>query len=759
MKRPVFSNLWNPIRGLTLSFISLLWFVCAAVSAPVDTHPHIIVTEPEFAQLRARSGKWPWSAMKEKAIHDATNLSFPRTEEVAPPTGRDKPIAAYELDCYRIQDIVSACALAYILDPDHKSIYLRKMETEVAGGMNYLRAEKEKQGPGGGGHLYSVRPASTAFMTYIALDIMHHDLSESVRKAMEEDCDYIADHHKPSWRESRYAIEGMKELYHQGNTKLFEEKKKAYRNYILKETSESGVFAAGPGYTRSRLYMDKRIQKKAFMDVCEVQGYHEFYSEPKFQVLYEWVFGYVMTPFGKSYTFGDTPPTKEFDHWSVAALRANRFSEKAQRYAAHTIGTYRDEFVKGRLLHYLLCDVAPLDAESPPSRIFKDGGAWLMEDADSDRALAVALWNLNMHPVSHAHKDVNAIHIAAYGEHIFRNSGYDGWANGEWKWIHNTAESSNVVLINGVDHVDKQGAGITEGFVGCDIEYASGSSGKALPNGHHQRNVVFVKPRDGKSGYFILIDEVHATDASASVNVVLHPNSASDPVVVAEKQTYQWNIEGCNYSGHPVQSTVFQGTPPESVEIKVGYKGSYSNCSQFYGKYLYATYPTDEQGQAGIVSVIFPHDDAHPVAGMTRVSLPEASGVALDHGDGVMDTVLSASQLEEVTREGVCFEGMATVYRQVAGSLQTYFIRKGTKFNDGASERRGFESDAEVSLFMNDKLGRIISAGANVKFFCSGITAVNIDGNPAPLTGSGAGWLEVHVASGSHTIQLVVRSR
>ena len=625
--------------------------------------------------------------------------------------------------------------------------------------MHDIRVERNNRS----GHAASVPPAHAAFMTYLALDVMFNDLSSSVREAVESDCDYLAVNHKDSWRSSKYGVNALKELYHNGKTAAFEMIKNDYRNYILDRTTEDGVYATGPGYTKSRIMMDNRIQKKIFMDICEYQGYHEFYGDPKFQNLYEWTFGYSVTPFNRTYTFGDSPPTKRLDHWAATALRANRFSEKAQRYASWRIGPLTDDLIKGSLLHYVLSDAAPKSALRPVSRIFKNGGAWLLEDSESERALAGALWNINTVRESHNHLDVNAIHIAAYGEHILRNSGYDGWGKPDaqtWEWIRRTAESSNTVLVNNSNHTTSKGAGIIEGLLGKDLEYACGDAGDALQLAQHKRNLFLVKPRQGNHGYFVVIDEVDAALPSLDrmANVVLHPNSSLEPVIIENEKEYRWTITGCNYSGNDLGVTIFLGTIPLSVSVKTGYKGSYHDCSRFEGKYIYSTYDTNDDGKVTIVSVIFPHDQSHPVANMNRISTPFASGAVIDHGDSIVDHALGSLGDSVVTFNDISFKGLATVYREEDGNNRFYFVRKGVKFDDGSPSRQGFDSDSEISLFIEDKDGQIISPGTDITFYYPEITGMKLDGALASVLTSGSGWVKIHVEKGTHDLHFTTHA-
>ncbi len=727
-----------------------IWLACMillAIAGETDlslgvTHPHMIVKTSEYAALQARAQNWPWSAMKTKAIANVQNVYYQTTS----PLGTT---------CSRAHVIASSCALAYILDPGNRSVYVNKVVNSLAPALDKIAREKGTHTD----HGYNVPPAHAAFMAYLALDILYHDIPEDIRRAMEADCDFIADHHRTSWNSSEYGIKGMKELYHNGASQTFEAWKNKYRDNILHMTTEDGVYTTGPGYTVSRLFMDERMQKKIFMDICEYQGYHEFYSNPVFQNLYEYVMGYIITPFNRTYTFGDSPPAKELDEWAASALRVNRFSPKAQQYAAWYLGELGENSIEGGLLHFLLCDSIPLPAERPPSRIFTNGGAWFREASEDRQALAGALWNRNTKESGHPHRDVNAVHIAAYGEHILRNSGYDGYGEPDpatWEWIRNTAESSNTLIMNGKNHQSTMGGGITEGFTGQLFEYACGRSGAAIPIGSHERNFIFVHPREGLShGYFLLIDEVSAPVWGNPENVTLffHPNSAQDPESHAADTHYEWSIGGCNYSHHPVSASIFLATPPISTEIKSGYLASFSDCSRFTGKYLSSTY-NFTGGNASVISVVFPSDAEHPPAVMDRLALNSASGAKIDHGNRVIDYALSSPDGKEVAFSRITLSGKAAVWREVKEKLESYLVRKGVRFIHGSSSQIGFKSGSEISIDVENKRGQIRSPGTPVTFYYPDLEGILLDGQAASQLDSGKGWLSIQVGEGLHSFEI-----
>ena len=731
-------------RIFIFNFIFLL---IVSQSLLAITHPHVIVKESEYAGLQGRAVTEPWFTMKAKALQDAVTLVYDSN-------------AAYEEKCWAAQDIAGSIALAYILDSDNRATYINRVATVLAPAMQNLRYEKSiNTDPDTDYHLYCVRPASTAFMVYLTLDIMYNDLPLNVRDSLEYDCDYIADNHIFTWLDSYWSIRGMKELYYNGPTTTFETIKNSYKNHILYYTSQDGVYNAGPGYAWSRLYVDYRIHKKMFMDVCEYQGYNEFYSNSVFRNLYEWYFGYGVTPFNRMYTFGDTPIVKMNDVWAVSALRARRFSNEAQQYAAYYVGSLTETLMKGRLLHYLLCDSMPLAGAKPKSRVFQDGGAWLYDDTETDRALAAAMWNTTIDRQSHTHKEVNGINVAAYGEMVLRHPGYSGYNKPSTdvyqNWITGSAESGNTVLIGGVDHSSRRGAGITSWLLGTDVEFACGYSGDAIPGGVNFRNLIFVKPGE-KNGYYVLVDEIAAYSPSSDVNVVLHPNSESVPTVLSNLEDYNWTIEGCSYSNHQVYLKIFYGTTPTNVEIRTGYLGGFwSGCNVLENaKYAYSSYDTNDLGKAAIMTVLFPFDDTHSAAAITRIQPAGASGTEINHGDGIVDILMSSTGAAEVSYSNITFQGIAAVIRNLNNVHQFYIVKGANKFDDGSDPRKGFNSEMDISLFMKEKMGKINSLGSNVTFYYPHINGLELNGTPVAVMDSGPDWITVNIDAGIHDIKL-----
>jgi hypothetical protein len=393
--------------------------------------------------------------------------------------------------------------------------------------------------------------------------------------------------------------------------------------------------------------------------------------------------------------------------------------------------------------------------------VFPDGGAFFVESAQSTDSLFCGLWNPTFHEDEHAHKEINAIAMAAYGEHVLRNAGYQGWRTAShgfsWDYINQSARSGNTVMINGEDHVSKDGAGITEGFTGLGVDYASGDSGGALPNGHHQRNLLYIQPADGVNGYWVVVDEVEASTSSHKAQVNLHPNAETVTVVSANEE-YRHLVGPYTYSGHDVYLSIFLGTQPESVVVKDGLLSSWSGES-FVGKYLCSTYDTDGNGKRSIVTILFPHDIGHAKATMTRLSGADYAGASIRQGDAIEDIAVESSGAGVVTYGDVSFKGLACWHRLNNGSSTAYFVRKGTTFNDGSSARVGFESNSAVSIYLEGRKGRIVSPGTDVAFYCPTIIGVKANGQTLSIVDAGTDWVRVSVPSGTHEIEAIPAAR
>jgi len=694
------------------------------------SHPFLIVQQSNYPTLLARAAQSPWKEMKAQAISEANTLVYNTAD-----TNRER--------AETMRDLMSVAALAYIVDPANRSTYKNKIVNNLAYWDN-LRAELSSST-----WEHMVLPGTAFFMSVLALDIIHDDLTATQLSAIEAILDEVSEWFwSPAatqtyvWPGLLPSVRGIWVLY-KGDSTRVATAKSDYRSDILNGLTPSGVHKAGPGYGHARLTGDDRVAKSAFMDVLEfTREDNTYYSNSQIRTAFEWLASAVWSPPRTIISFADAGNSTDLSspaRWTAGSLRASRFSALADRNFAWQ---YQGGTFKGDLLAYVLTDQAPPTPDAPKSRIWMDMASFWEPNA-SPTSLMGALWNPRM-TEWHGHMDVNAIFVSAYGENLVVNS---GWALGTAyeSFTRDEAVSSNTLLIGGTNHVQKYGSGIDEGFTAFLFDYASGNSGQALPNGTHRRNFVFVPPQNGKGGYFVLFDEAtrSASSTATEANIAIHPFSTRYSSVTS-LQEYTWTVRVLGTTD--VLLTVFLGTAPTSVEVRDGY------LSPRMCKYIYSTYKLSS-GARNIVTVLFPHDATHPKASMTRVNRAGYSGALLDLGGSVTDVALESSRARKMTHRKISFRGVATLYRQLSSGLGFYFVRSGRFFNDGANSRQGFASGADVSVYVRGTTGKITSPGTDVTFYYPGITRVKVNGITVANLAAGSGWVKITVPEGTHDLE------
>lgn len=702
-----------------------------------NSHPFLIVTESDYSLLRERAIKYPWDVMMADAIA-TTNSTFYDSSSAS-------GIAAKS---WQMGTIVSAGALAYILDQKNKSIYKNKIRDTLLQ-WNSLYALRNLDWE------FAVRAGVAFFQSVLAFDVIYNDLTTTERANIEAQLSLIGEWYmntNTNWLENLFPCRGIWALW-KNNRSQIEAIKSSYRSVFNEQLSQDGVFTEGCGYSGD---LGSLTTGTHFMDVLEHLGEDSYYADEKVRNFQEWYFGYSKGPFVQNCTFGDTFLTQGGSGGgSSAAYRAYKFSDKAGRYASRwaSFGP-----AKGNLLNYVLLDQPLPSPERAMSRIFSDGGAWFHEKSTSIESLSGALWNIiTDEHIWHTHKDVNAVHLFGYGEHLLRNSGYNGASSGalgySWSYINNTALSGNTVLINATDHQLKIGKGITEGFTAEYLDYGTGDSGEALSNGKHLRSLVFVHPQDKINGYFLLFDEISTSSSSNSIKVLLHPNSDLIPMVTNGNE-YQWKVSPYRESQKDVYLTIFLGTQPQSTIVNNGVLASGSNS--FIGKYLESTYSTAIDGKKNIVTVLYPHDALHPKAQFTKIENAECSGANISSSGGFIDTALESHTKNKVSCGGVSFRGLATLFRTIGNDLDFYFVRKGRSFDNGKSlYLQGFETDLDHSVYLKGVNGKIISPGADVVFYYPGIVGVKLNGIKVATKSYGNGFVKVGIPQGTHSLTLI----
>jgi hypothetical protein len=568
-----------------------------------------------------------------------------------------------------------------------------------------------------------------------------------------------------SWKPNGQSIRSLWGQY-RGDAFDFSYWKAEHDTELLAHFTPGGVFTPGTSYASSRIGSIHGQAKSMYQDILEAQGYNDYYSDPTLQAGYEWLYGYSHSPFGRALTFGDSPDSGTTYHVSGGAvhnsqiLRADRYSPEAAQYAAWQLREsaglgYGAINPKGRLLTFkTMAGPTTTDAVLAPSRIF-DAYAGLIDKQQSTDALFAGMLSLTSSD-GHSHKEANALALGGYGEHVLRNSGYNGWGSGvglaSWDWINNTAESGNTVVIDGVDHVSKTSGGISQGIVGGALEFARGDSGGALSNGDHQRDLIFIQPGDGVPGYWLVADHVAPDTPGDAVKAFWHPNSATLQTQSSGMQYLSDISSGPQtYGNNQVKLTTFLATPPQAVQVK---QTTLANrASSFNAQYLAASYDTTS-GSADALTVFFPHDQSHAVGSMSRIATGAYTGAVIAQG-AVVDLALTSAGQAAGSLAGQTFQGEDVVSRLLGGEVAWYFVGEGTEFDDGALARTGFQADDAVSLFVDGETGSIVSPGTHVTIYQPGLGTLLIDDQAVLPIDDGSGWLEVFIPAGNHELELV----
>ena len=755
----------------TAFFLTLLLF--SAVAQPVSAeqeHPFLIVKKSMYPELRKRAEKEPWADIKRSAVGWFNSGYNPRSGKET----RDLSV------------FLSRAALVYILT---ESETVRQGAVNAMVGAITRTVPQITRSAQARNHGRTVPPGTAFFIAVLAVDIIHDDMSSSQKTSVENALRPLANFfiNAPSnWPLNVYGARLVWHLY-KGNTAAADTAIASYIQHLNRQVTADGVFKAGPEYAAVRAAQG-RYAKTHAMDVLAFTGKRDLYKEPRLISLYEWMYGYSLTPFGTFYSFGDSNPddydnlgkSEVYSSWQSRALSAHKFSTTAGLNAAYAMRGISLANVDLSLLAYIFYDrESPLVSRPPPSRIFPDGGAYFRERTESVEALGGAMHNFKTpyadHIETHVHKDTNAIHIAAYGENVLRNSGYAGWGSGTslkcptctWAYINRTAKSSNVVTVDEVDYTAKPGGGITEGFTGDSFDYASGRSGPGFSNGTHDRNFCFVHPSTGANGYFVLFDEVFSSGGS-DADLYLHPNS-DDTKTEATRERYRWPVGSSTNSNisrtdNEVSVTVFLATPPDTATIEDGVlAGKYS----FVGEYLHATYEIEEKN-ARFATVIFPHDKSRSRPDMIRIGVADLyTGARIDHSEEVADFVVQPvagkadETISDIDGKGVSVRGAAAWFRMRGDSVESFFLRKGKLFETGGFK---LETEDSVSMLLEGTRGRIIAGGETgtnlvVRWTSASWLDVHLNGSavPLPVINSGKSWIKVAIPAGNHEFEIKTR--
>ncbi|MBN1676569.1 MAG: chitobiase/beta-hexosaminidase C-terminal domain-containing protein [Kiritimatiellae bacterium] len=715
--------------GHCLVLIGMLLLGRFLLEPAVAEHPFLIVKESNYAELQARAAKSPWKEMKSTAMKWISSSTVPSN-----------------VQHIRIQ--VSAGALAYILDPPNRAKYKDALVKRLN---NWEVINRNLKPDGDWGD--KVPLSSCLINSVLALDIIRDDLTSAERTRIEAalrvGADFLWEH--GGWFPSYIGAVGTWDLYTGANPSRLNEAIQAYHDHFEDFAAPDGIYKEGMGYGHGRFggLDPNRDGKMHFMDVLEFTGVdRSYYNNPGLIAFYEWLYAYGQTPFHTYLTFGDTGADAGPGKFPSYAIQ--RFSAKAARHCLWQFGHLNHE---PQLLDYLLLEPGydEHEPEPPASRCFEQA-AFFWERPPQPASLMAALFCVSkkVNMTSHTHKEVNAFQFCAYGHNVIQNSGDNRDGDANWGYLNEDARSCNTVLINGVDHVQKYGAGIEEGLTGLDLDYARAGSGGALPNGAHTRALCMVHPSGGADGYVLLFDEVETGLRGAEANVLLHPRSTAETVVAAARE-YRFAIYG--QSGE--YATLFYGTPPDSVEIVTSDLGL-DHYNAIKGRCARANYTLEPDVPRRMVTVVYPHNAAHPKPEFTRIAGPGCTGARLAHAAGAIDTALESDGVTVAEHDGVCFRGRACFHRREGTRVTRYFVGGGRLFDDGAAALFGFCADGDVSLYVCETDGRIVSPGTEVTFYAPGLTGVRIDGAAAAPLRTEPGAVRVSVPAGNRELAFAV---
>jgi hypothetical protein len=409
---------------LFCSLISTVWAGSEAIP-----HPFLLVSRADYdsgyATLKARASNEPWTGMKQGAITAA--LASTSVSSTAPAvTGA------------RMSELMETLALAYVLDDNttnratYKSRFLFYVEQWKRGKANNLsdfyltQAKKTDWG--------SVTPTGNGFFqTVLALDVIYNDLTPTERSNVETWLEggpgSFYTQNNTNWPASAFAARGVWALYKQDRTVINDTKAK-YLEELLTFIGEDGVFNEGTGYALARFGTPDRAHKFLFADVLVFTGEwsrSQWYDNAQFRNFHEYLYGYSFSPTGEQWGIGDSGAgSSTFGTFRFGAQRASMFSTIAGKYE-RKVSTSAD-MRRGKFSAYMLTTNPRPTALSSISRLFPDGGAYYREAAGSSEDVASVLVNTKS-ARGHTHKEVNSIHMSAYGKLTMTGTGYNGWSN------------------------------------------------------------------------------------------------------------------------------------------------------------------------------------------------------------------------------------------------------------------------------------------------------------------------------------------
>lgn len=718
---------------------------------PNPTHPFLIVSAGEYASWREHALQEPWATVKTKTLTAAATLSY---DPALPGSYRSKVL--------RLKTVVSACALASILDPANANTYAQKAAAQMITGLTNIRDTRLAVG----GWEANTPVGSTLFSCILALDVLHPFIDPATRTQVENLIGPLVNAIS-GWNPSPASVRSLWALY-RGDNATFQTNVSSYLSQLLVYFTDDGVMIAGTGYGNARMNYYDREQKHALVDILARLGAVDGYSIAKLRRMYEWLYGSAYGHQGELHIFGDTSPNRplwgppgEYPEDSpTAAYAAWHFSSAAQAYANRLIA---DPAPQPSLLAYALLGNATRDLPptNAPSRIYKSGGAFFREDTSDTNGLSSGMLNLTASE-SHTHKETNSLSLIGNGENLISNSGYAGYDAGSlgfsWSYINDRAISANTVLIDypltvasnapsAGDHTRKYGAGITRGLVTPELDYAVGDSGGAIAKGVHQRGMAFVHPDpiSGIPGYWFLLD--HVTSATGTTaHLTLHPFS-SDVTTITANRSYRWFVRRDTPTGSYL--SIHLANPPSQTQLLNGVFANLTPANNFVGKFLYGTYPI-QSGNAHFATAIIPHKELTGVPTATQLTGSGFKGMSLSWNETSDSFFTAAPNAGQVSSAATTWTGTGCYTRTENSVLKRFLVDRATSFSHGNAT---FNSTLPcLAIGDGEKLSIHLESTAAVSFRWPGVDIAYPGHSTTPLIADGSGMISTALSAGTHLL-------
>lgn len=668
-----------------------------------SNHPFLIVKKEQFSELRQKAATEPWKSMKEDAISRSKKGS--------------------KTEAYDLQDYIGAAALAYILEDSNAKVHAHRVRDAI---LNQYSKIKVQDGGGWGG---VVPPMGSFFVAILALDIVYDALTTSEIERCEEviSTQIFKIDRKGSWADIRRGTHGVWDIYKGNRTTPDDD----YYNGIMVQITEDGVSPVTNHYAWERVGGgDSRISKSGYMDVLEFTGIDKrYYNNDRLKKFHRWLFGSSVNCNKEMVIFGDMLPTQGINN-DMLHRRVGNFDEEAAGYAAWF---HEGRPAIGHILTYILPKSPLPEPIVPSSKLYANGGAFFRESEDNPNGLQATLYNIKSQDEWHTHNEVNGLSLSGLGNRLLVNGGRLGAPT-------RSAVLNNTLTFNGENHASRLGGGIVEGFTAAQLDFARGYSGPAITTGSHYRNLLLVHGNQQIQGYFIVFDEVES-DVATVIKNYLHPANESGMNEVIAGQEYDAVID--HYPTVPgTRLAVYFTTPPEEVNMeKVP-----SAVPDRYPDYpdhsrLEAVYQVGAAGEKNTITVLFPYNDYRPKATFQRTR-DEGGFISKIEQDGATDYIIEPD--DDALLQVMDLEIKADM--ALVRESGFWFVKNGTRFS---SKGAGFESDAPVTLYMNDNSGAIVSSGATIKITGNGMNGLQFEPS-VEVIGTDDKSIEVKLASGTY---------